>query len=63
MGNLRLFHIFDFELINVREWMTFGNTKLIDSRIRPFLAVFFYMFAECPGGLPYVRRFAIRVCV
>ena len=46
MGNLRLFLIYNFELINVRVWMTFGRTMLIDSRVGPFLAVFLDMFTE-----------------
>ena len=46
MGNLRLFLIYNFELINVREWMTFGRTMLIDSRVGSFLAVFLDMFTE-----------------
>ena len=34
---------------------------LIDGRIRPFLAMFFYMITKRPGGLPDVGGFAIRL--
>ena len=60
-GNLRLFLIYNFELINVGKWMTFGRTMLIESRIRPLLAMFFYMITKRRGGLPNVERFVIRL--
>ena len=58
--NVRLFLIYKFEFINVGEWMAFGRTMLIDSRVRPFLAIFFYTITKRPGGLSNVARFAIR---
>ena len=39
MGNLRLFLIYNFELINIGEWMAFGATMLVNGRVGPFLAM------------------------
>ena len=57
-GYLRLFLVYNFELINIGEWMAFSSTMLVYDRVGPFRAMFFYTFTEWPLGLPSVRRFA-----
>ena len=60
-GNMRLFLIYNFELINIREQMAFGRTMLIDGRVGTFPAVFFDMSTEWPRGVPYVWWSAAQV--
>ena len=58
-GNLRLFLIYNFELVYVWEWMAFRGTMLIDGGVGPFLTMFFNPVGECPRGLSNVRGLAV----
>ena len=53
-GNLRLFLIYNFELVDIWEWVAFGGTMLIDGRVGPFFAMFFDPVGESSGGLSNV---------
>ena len=50
-GNLRLFLIYNFELVDIWEWMAFARTMLIDGGVGPFFAMFFDPIGESSRGL------------